>query len=216
MKKVTLLSIIILLFVFTSASFSQFHMAVGPAFGMNFNLHGGSDVKDGGTGFGIAFAGKADMSFDRAKNIGVIFGLAFYDGRGGSSSTSGTDQTYGNYTQDNDISISYFQIETLFRYRLNTGLYFFFGPQIGFCESAEVEQTTTVQGYPSQKAKSSIKDTPARFELKMGGGYDIPLSKLITISPELSFGLGLSNVIKDVKYHIHTIQVGATCKFNII
>jgi len=216
MKRIILFSTIILLVGFTSTSFSQFHMSVGPAFGMNMNLHGGSDLDQGGTGFGIAFAGKADMSFDRGRNLGVIFGLVFYDGRGGSSSASGTDPYYGNYTQDNDVSISYFQIETLFRYRLNGGLYFFFGPQIGFCESAESEITYTLQGGGSQKSKSTIKDTPARFELKMGGGYDIPLSKLITLSPELSFGMGLSNVIKDVKYHIHTIQAEVVCKFNII
>jgi len=215
MKRIILLSIIILLIVFTSTSFSQFRMSVGPAFGINFNLHGGSDLSSGGTGFGIAFAGKADMSFDRSRSLGVIFGLAFYDGRGGSSSNTGT--YYGTpYTQDNDISISYFQIETLFRYRLQEGIYIFFGPQLGFCESAESEVTTSAQGYASQKTKNSIKDTPARFELKTGAGYDIPLSKLITLSPELSFGLGLSNVIKDVKYHIHTIQAAVVCKFNII
>jgi hypothetical protein len=215
MKRVILLSTIILLVIFTSISFSQFRMSVGPALGFNFNLHGGSDLQESGSGFGIAFAGKADMSFDRARNIGVIFGLAFYDGRGGSSSNTGTYNGIP-YTQDNDISISYFQIETLFRYRLNSGLYLFFGPQIGFCESAESETTISAQGYNSQKTKTSIKDTPARFELKMGGGYDIQLSKLITISPELSFGMGLTNVIKDVKYHIHTIQAGVVCKFDII
>jgi len=215
MRKVILLSVITLSIVFTSTAFSQFRMAVGPAFGMNFNLHGGSDVKDGGTGFGVSFEGKADMSFDRGRNLGVIFGLAFYDGRGGSSSTTGTDPNVGNYTQDNDVSISYFQIETLFRYRLNSGLYFLFGPQIGFCESAESEITYTWQG-GSQKNKSSIKDTPARFALKTGAGYDIPLSKLITLSPELTFGLGLTNAVKDVKYKIQTIQAIVVCKFNII
>ncbi len=214
MKRVSLISIILLSIVFTSVSLSQFRMSVGPAFGMNFNLHGGSDVESG-TGFGIAFSGKADMSFDRSRSLGVIFGLAFYDGRGGSSSNTGTYNGIA-YTQDNDVSISYFQIETLFRYRLQGGIYIFFGPQIGFCESAESETTTSAQGYNSQKTKTSIKDTPARFEIKTGAGYDIPLSKLITLSPEFSFGLGLTNVIKDVKYHIHTIQAGVVCKFNII
>jgi hypothetical protein len=216
MKKTLLLSIIFLLIAFTSTSFSQFHMAVGPELGFNFNLHGGSDVSEGGTGFGIAFSGIADMSFDHGRNLGVIFGLAFYDGRGGSSSKTESTQQYGNVTSDNDVSISYFQIEALFRYRLNTGLYFFFGPQIGFCESAENEITYSAQGYPSQKSKNTIKDTPARFEIKTGAGYDIPLSKLITLSPELSFGMGLTNAVKDVKYHIHTIQAGVVCKFNII
>ena len=142
MKKVILFSALFLLIAVTSTSFSQFKMDIGPAFGFNFNLHNGSDLQEGGTGFGIFFAGRSDMSFDRNRNLGVIFGLAFYDGRGGSSSTSGTDPYYGvNYTQDNDVSIAYFQIETLFRYRLNSGLYFFFGPQLGFDETAENHET---------------------------------------------------------------------------
>ncbi|MBN1398539.1 MAG: outer membrane beta-barrel protein [Bacteroidetes bacterium] len=216
MKKVILFSVLFLFITVTSTSFSQFKMDIGPAFGFNFNLHNGSDLQEGGTGFGIFFAGRSDMSFDRNRNLGVIFGLAFYDGRGGSSSTSGTDQYYGNYTQDNDVSIAYFQIETLFRYRLNSGLYFFFGPQLGFDETAELEQTTTVQGYQPQKTKTTIKETKTRFELKTGAGYDIPLSRLITLSPEFSFGLGLTDVIKDVKYKISTIQAGVVCKINVI
>jgi hypothetical protein len=34
----------------------------------------------------------------------------------------------------------------------------------------------------------------------MGAGYDIPLSKLITLAPQLTFGYGVSDVIEDVDY----------------
>lgn len=215
-----LFSIVSVLFLFligTTTSQAQFHMSVGPAMGFNLNLPSGSDVENGGSGFGIAFAGRIDMSFDQARMFGIITGLTFYDGRGVSDSQTGTDQQYGRYTIDNDFSLSYFQIEALFRLRLPAGIYFMMGPVIGFNESAEVEQTYQLLDLnQSGKSKQTLKETNVRFELKAGAGYDIPLSKLITLTPELSFGLGLTNVIKNVSSHVHTIQALVTCKFNVL
>jgi hypothetical protein len=98
------------------------------------------------------------------------------------------------------------------------------GPVLGFNISGETEVTTTIttqgvtfqDGTNKQKSKSSLKDTQVRFELKGGAGYDIPLSRLITLAPQVSFGYGLTNVVKDVKWKVLSIQALASVKFNLI
>lgn len=228
MKKSFTLVIVLILALFLSApGYSQFKLAVGPGLGMNLNLHTGSDLKESGSGFGMVFGGYTDMSF--TPTIGLIAGLAFYDNRSGSTSETGTEQVQGvgpvNFTVDRDASLAYFQIESLFKLTIpRSGFYFIMGPVIGFNISSEGESTTTIttpgitfqDGSTKQTAKATIKDTQVRFELKAGAGYDIPISRLITLAPNLTFGYGLTNVQKDVKWKILTIQLMGTVKFNLI
>ena len=228
MKKSFTLVTILLLSVFISGTgYSQFKLALGPGLGMNFNLHTGSDLKESGSGFGMVFGGYTDMSF--SPTIGMITGLAFYDNRSGSISTTGTGPVQGggtyNFTRDADVSLAYFQIESLFKLGIpKSGFYFVMGPVLGFNISSESSTTTTIttpdvtfDGQTNkQTAKATIKDTQVRFELKAGAGYDIPVSRLITVAPQLTFGYGLTNVVKDVKAKILTIQLMANVKFNLI
>ena len=216
-KRNQLLFVVILIPLLSTVTNAQFRMSVGPELGLNFNLHTGSDLDEGGSGLGIALSGIVDMTFTSNRAIGLLTGLAFYDNRSGSSS-SVFSQNNVNYSVDNDVSIAYFQIISLFKYRIpNVGVYFVFGPQIGFDLSSELEQTYSVVGGGTvQKTKNSLKDTNTRFELKFGGGWDIELSPLITLAPQLTFGLGLTDVIEDVDYVIHTIQLSVACKFNVI
>lgn len=218
MKTRNLFVISVLIFtLLASVVNGQFRMSVGPEVGFNFNLHTGSDLDEGGSGLGMALSGIVDMTFTSDRAIGLLTGLAFYDNRSGSSSSL-FSQNGTNYSVDNDVSIAYFQIISLFKYRIpNVGVYFVFGPQIGFDLSAELEQTySIVGGQTVQKTKNSLKDTNARFELKFGGGWDIDVSPLITLAPQLTFGLGLTDVIEDVDYVIHSFQLSIACKFNVI
>lgn len=207
-----------LLMFFSNKTNAQFHLGVGPALGFNFNLHTGSDLDEGGSGLGLVLAAQTDMTFTQDRSIGMIASLVFYDNRNGSATTLGSANGV-NYSAENDVSISYFQIETLFKYRLPMGLYFVFGPEIGFDLSAELESTLTYPQYPTysgEKQKSSLKNVNTRFELKMGAGYDIPISQLITLAPQLTFGYGVSDVIEDVDYSILTFQALVTCKFMLL
>jgi hypothetical protein len=228
MKKTFTLVTVLLLSLFMSIpGYSQFKLSVAPALGMNFNLHTGSDLQESGSGFGMVLGGYADMDF--TPTVGLIAGLAFYDNRSGSISSTGTaqDPQVGNinYTTDADFSLAYFQIESLFKLSIQKShFYFVMGPVLGFNMSSEYEQTITITtpgvtfqgGSTKQTSKSTIKDTQVRFELKAGAAYDIPISKLITLAPQLTFGYGLTNVVKDVKWKILTIQGMVFVKFNLM
>lgn len=206
---------------FTTTSFAQFHLSVAPALGMNFNLHTGSDLPESGNGFGLVFGGYADMQF--TPSIGLISGLAFYDNRSGSYSSTVTEQGV-SYNIDNDASLAYFQIENLFKLSTPAKIYFVIGPVLGFNISSEGEQTVTIAtpGYTFQDgstkytAKATIKDTQVRFELKAGAGFDITLSQLMTLAPQVTFGYGITNVQKEIKWRVLTIQGLVSIKFRLI
>lgn len=217
MKKLsTIFVLVMFVSCFQTTDYAQFRLKVEPGLGMNFNLHTGSDIESG-SGFGIAFGGYADMNF--TPMIGMIAGIAFYDNRSGSYSETGNDPTYGNYTIDASGSLAYFQLESLFKLSLpSSNIYFVFGPVLGFNIESQAEYTLHLQAYnyTSKPSKQTIKDTQVRFELKTGAGYDIPITRLIIISPQFTFGYGLTDVVKDVKWHVLTFQLLAGVKFNLL
>jgi hypothetical protein len=95
---------------------------------------------------------------------------------------------------------------------------------LGFNVESEGDITTTLNtpgytfpgGSTSQKPTASIKDTQVRFELKFGAGYEILLSKSIDIVPQFTFGYGLTNVVKDIKWKILSFQALVGVKFRVI
>jgi hypothetical protein len=214
MKKLQTAAIVMLTFFLSSSAFGQFKLSLEPAFGMNFNLHSGSDIESG-SGVGIVFSGHANMSF--SKSIGLIAGIAFYDNRTGSYTETGTDQTYGKFSTEINASLAYFQLESLFKYELPSGLYFVVGPVLGFNVESEAQYKIHLQQFnQTVDGKSTIKETQVRFELKTGAGYLIPISKDIFITPQVTFGYGLTNVVKDFKWKVLTFQAVCGVSFVII
>jgi len=231
MKKVfTYLFLSSMVFLLTSnTALAQFKLSVVPQTGLNFNLHTGSDIESG-SGLGLVIGGGVDMQF--SKSIGLIANLQFYDNRSGSISQTGSGQYQDNQgnpvsstiTADNSISLAYFMIEPLFKLSLpNGGFYFVVGPCIGFNVEGSTEQTVTESFPPpytnndtKKTSKSTLKETQVRFELKAGAGYDIPISRLISLTPQLTFGYGITKVVKDVSWRVLTIQALCGVKINLI
>jgi hypothetical protein len=231
MKKIfTFLFLVCFIFLLTSNNGrAQFKLKLMPQTGMNFNIHTGSDIESG-TGFGLVIGAGADMQF--TNTIGLIANLQFYDNRSGSISQTGSKQyqdKQGNpvtstITADNSISLAYFMIEPLFKLSIpNSGFYFIVGPCVGFNVEGSTEQTVTESFPPpynnndtKQTSKSTLKETQVRFQLKMGAGYDIWLSKTVALAPQLSFGYGITKVVKDVSWRVLTIQALVGVKIALI
>lgn len=210
MKKLSLILVVCLCLVFVSTVQAQFKMAIGPAMGLNFNIHSGSDVQETGTGVGFAIAGQADMSF--TKSLGLLTSFYFYDNRSGSYSQTQSSY-YGSYTQNVSASLAYFEIEPLFKYTLpQAPIYIVAGPSLGFNVESSYEYKAT--GYQTQKG--TLKDMNTRFELKAGGGYIYPLSKDMRINGQLTFGYGLTNVQQDVKWKVLSFGVLASIEFDVV
>ncbi len=225
MKKVLSISIVVLFLFFsaTKENYAAFHLKLGPYTGMNFNLGVGSDLPSTATGFTFFFGSQVDMGF--TPTIGLLTQVQFYDGRGvGLSQTGGQapigGQVYnlGQGTLDSDYSLAYFMIQPLLKLTLpSSSFYFLFGPSIGFNISASLRQQYTIQGQKTYDSKSvSIKELNVRFELTAGAGYDIPLSQLLTLTPQFTFGFGITTVQSDVSARILSFQLGTALKFNLI
>ncbi len=231
MKKNLLISTttLLLALAFANPVFPQFRLNLGPSVGTNFNIHTGSDLPQSGNGFGFVIGAQADMSF--TPTVGLIANMQFYDNRSGSYSQTGSNQyvdQQGNpvtstVTTDNSASLAYFDFEALFKLGLkNNNLFFFAGPSVGFNIEGSYEQTVT-ETFPApyennntkNTSKGSIQNLNARFELKFGSGYDIPAGNMF-ITPQVSFGYGLTQVEQDVNWRILTVQALVTVKFNLI
>ncbi len=228
-KTFTFLFLASILFLLPSNhGFGQLKLKLVPQTGLNFNLHTGSDIESG-SGLGMVIGGGVDMQF--TKTIGMIANLQFYDNRSGSISQTGSRQDrdpQGNpvtatLTADNSISLAYFMIEPLFKMSLqNSDFYFVAGPCVGFNVEGSTEQTLTTTYPPpytasnkKETSKSTLKETLVRFELKIGAGYDIWLSKNIALTPQLTFGYGITKVVKDVSWRILTIQLLTGVKISV-
>jgi hypothetical protein len=223
--KVRLYNIVFLFFLLSAVSFAQFRLSLGPQIGLNFNLHTGSDLPNSGNGFGMLGGGQVDMDFSRT--IGLITNIGFYDNRYGSYSNTASVDVNGqtvNYTTDNNASLAYFTLEPLLKIKIPMSDFFFFvGPAVGFNIESSGERVTTLNtpgftfqdGSSKQTSKATIQNTLVRFELKLGAGYNIPVG-LMDITPQLSFGYGLTKVVSDVSWRILTIQASTVVKFRLI
>ena len=221
MKKSQILYALIIIFLLGTSLRAQFRMSVGPQVGLNINLLNGSDVENGGSGVGFLFAGQTDLTFNSDRSLGMLVNFSFYDNRSGSfSSTIPVPQQGFNQTQDSDISLAYFQLEPLFKYRLPVGVYFVFGPGLGFNLSGErtVKFTNTFQNGQQQTgtAKETLRNTNTRFALITGAGYDIRLSQLITLAPQLTFRFGMTDIVENFALKVMTFQAGVACKFHVL
>lgn len=220
-KSINKIAAFLIFFLITTIIQAQFRMSVGPQIGLNFNLINGSDVESGGSGIGFLFAAQSDLAFNSDRTLGMLVNFSFYDNRSGSfSSTIPVPQQGFNQTQDTDLSLAYFQIEPLFKYRLPVGVYFVFGPGLGFNLSGErtVKFTNTFQNGQQQTgtAKETLKNANTRFALITGAGYDIRISQLISLAPQLTFRFGMTDIVENFALKVISFQAGVACKFHVL
>ena len=217
-KKITIIALLILIFpVLISA---QGKLAIGPVAGVNININTGSFFDSGSSGVGLALGAQADLTL--TNSIGLVGNLYFIDSRYGQFKVSNV--TY-------DASYSYITLEVLLKYKISlSGFYLLVGPSVGintkstdytvypasYSISYMPAKYSTTAGIADQKIIGTTSSPNMRFELKGGIGYDMSIGKSTTLSPFVTFGYGLTNVIKDQDWKIITIQVGCSLKFDLI
>jgi hypothetical protein len=200
---------------------AQTKLSLAPVVGLNFNIHNGSDLDESSTGFGMVIGGQADITFNRS--IGLQTNLMFFDKRSASLSET---QTEGGvtFTSDNSVSLTYLQIEPLLKVNFPSNFYLLFGPTLGFNLSAESENEITIEtpgftfedGSTKSESKGTIRNTSTRFELKAGAGVEIPLSYNLSLTPQVTFAYGLTNVVEIVEWKIMSFQALVGVKFAIM
>ncbi len=225
MKKILFLTLVFAFLIsLQEKSNAQFNLKLGPVTGMNFNIGTGSDLPETSSGFGFLFGAQVDMNFTPV--IGLITNLQFYDNRSGGYNLDGTLKgTNTAVTEERNFSVAYFLIEPLFKLRIpGSGFYFVVGPELGFTVqssfSTRLEQQNgnpiNYPGTTTNKSKGSLKNTNARFAIKLGSGIDLPVGKLVTLAPQLNFGYGITTFQENFESRILTIQALLAVKFTLI
>lgn len=218
MKKIAL-AIICIAFLFTQTLTAQFGLKLAPVTGLNFNIGTGADLEKTATGFGMVTGAQVDMNFTPV--IGIITAIQFYDNRSGSFSEQGTFEGVP-FTIKQKASIAYFVVEPLLKIAIpNSGFYFVAGPALGINIQGSQELRLTSSGNltfqdGSTRIKQSMQNTNARFEFKAGAGFDIPVASWIDLTPQLTFGLGITKIMQDVESRIMTVQLSTAVKFKLI
>jgi hypothetical protein len=218
MKRTVLFSLFLLFFL-VQPGWAQFGLKLAPVTGLNFNIGTGSDLQQTGTGLGMVVGAQTDMQFSPV--IGIIASLQFYDVRSWSMSEQGNLAPLGiqgNGTVKTNVSLGYFVIEPLLKLSIpQSGFYFIVGPGLGINIQGSTQLIVTPQGQQVIRgAKQTLQNTNARFELKAGAGFDIPLGTWIDLTPQFSFGFGVSNIIQDFSARVLTFQLSTAVKFKLI
>jgi hypothetical protein len=214
MKNIITIVLVIILLVSAQPLTAQFGLKIAPMIGVNYNIGTGSDIQNSGSGFGPVFGAQADLDFSPI--IGIVTKLQFYDDRSWSHSQEFTSQGRpGKFNED--LSIAYTVVELLLKISIpHTIVHFIAGPALGFTIENTYNYIETVTGFPSQRSNGTIQNTLTRFEFKLGSGFDIPVSSRIDISPQLSFGFGITNMVQDISVRILSFQLSTGVKFKII
>ncbi len=225
----TKIKLVITFFALLSLTFStqaQVKLSLGPFGGLNYNFHSSKDLNETGTGIGAVFASQIDLTFTANRSIGILTSIAFYDNRNAVFTDGYTFNNVNGGPYELGFSFTYLQIEPLFKYRIpNVGLYFILGPAVGFDIGATLTLTeinnNTNNGNlgnnnSNDEQSGDIETAKTRFAIKSGIGFDIPLSRLMTLAPQIAVGIGLTDAMENVDSSILTIQAGIALKFNVV
>lgn len=195
MKKLLL---IIALAVIAGLTYAQVQISVGPAVGLNYNMH---SIKVDGVsmdfeGTGLLFSGQVDVQFSRS--LAILGFVDFYSNLSAKTDVDGMNYSY---------QCSYLSIAPTFKYCISRShFYLYAGPGIGFNLKGRYEDDLTV---------ADIEDMNMRFDLRLGAGYDFFLKNKLALSPFISYQIGLNDVAKDSSWSINTLQVGVALKFTV-
>ncbi len=207
MRKKYLGAVVILVLLFSTAGYSQVRFSMGLGVGGNMNFHSGDDLEKGGTGFGLLGGLETVLMFSNSVGMMVNFN---YDNRSGSTTFSARTDDGNNISIGVDASLAYLTLEALLRFQLeNSGVFFGLGPTIGFSMSAS-RTVNLPEGYQfndgSTSQTSDIENMSTRFEIKAGGGVEFPIASTMSISPELFFAYGFTDVTDDASWKIFSLQ----------
>src|SRR5690606_1162133 len=111
---------------------------------------------------------------------------------------------------EDKINLSYINLPLMMKWYAYDGLNFEFGPQVGFNIAAKSKTKTTISGTGTDmdrtvEAEGDIDDIETvYFGLSIGVGYELPLS----LNFVMSYGLGLTDIVKDVDGKNSVISLG--------
>ncbi len=175
------------------------------------------------SGNGLAPLLSATIGYEFNQTFGLAF-RADYDVRSASNSGVTIDtcllqDVFGQITpvpievdKDYSVSISYLSLSALAKLRFDN-LYLFLGPTVSVPLSRDVKQTfrildsgtcayfpfTTDSSKEITGSLTSAENMKQRLSFKFGAGYMIPLTRSVSLVPQLAYDLGLTDSFQNAE-----------------
>jgi hypothetical protein len=203
MKKTFILMICALsgLSVVTDA---QVLISAGPGAGFSYAIH-----KDTGNDppahFGLLATSQIDLQFSR--RFGLLVWLDFYN-----SMSTGTvrEEDLYNGTYGYRSRLGYLHLSPTLKYCISRSpVYLFAGPGIGL--KTVGKSKTGNRGFGTTENVPGMK---VRFDARFGAGYDLFLSRKLTLTPFAAFNAGLNTVVSGSSWRVHALQAGVVLRYN--
>lgn len=198
MKKLVVLSLVVftLVIVVVSSASAQLKFALGPKVGINFasaSLEPSSQNSSGRTT--ILFGSAFELMFGKMFGVQVEPGYAM---KGYSVDNIGIPTANGVVQANLAVKYNEIQIPILFKAKFLEGAvkpYVLAGPNLGIVATAKVT-VSPAQGSQFQEQDVDIKSSTSGmdFGLDFGGGAEFKLAQSISLTGDIRYSLGLSNL----------------------
>jgi hypothetical protein len=211
MKKFATVTLMLVLFTFSTCSIFGQGILLGPRVTGNMNIYNQKNLTGTWNGIGVGIGGQLDLSF--SKHIGLMVDLTAFDMKNFSNST-----TANNVTTDESLTLSYLTIDPMFKLDFS-GFYMVAGPSLGIKLASSGDVTTSGQGQAANDQTVQLDTKSVIFNIALGTGYTFALSPgsmymgtdfmvYIPLSDTYNFP-GQSNSVLSLK-------LGVSLKFNIL
>jgi hypothetical protein len=209
MKKLSKLSLGIILLFLLSTFLNAQSVAIGPRLSGNFNIYNAQGATGTWNGLGVGIGGNVDISF--SQKLGILVNLTVFDMKNFSNTI-----TNGNVTQETSASMSYLTIDPMFKAEFS-GFYMVGGPSVGIKLSSSGEISTVVTGQTPNVQAINLTTNTVKFDIAVGTGYNFKLSQELILGSDLIAYIPLTNTFDapGVSNSVFTIKLGAALKFKI-
>jgi outer membrane protein OmpA-like peptidoglycan-associated protein len=190
---------------------------------------------ESGTGMGIAIGALMDIPIDDKIFIELRADYSQHNGtlKRTESTSIGIDgaEALGEFEHKITATLSSAGLTAMFAYSPIKRLSLFAGPRIGFTLQKSYEQSETLvspsdRGYFLGTDSSRVRNVSSgeiqdaqsiNFGVELGARYEFPLNRSgnLFIAPELFFRIGMSQVVKDLTWSVHTLHGGISIVYNL-
>ncbi|MDR1102564.1 MAG: hypothetical protein LBL42_02285 [Tannerella sp.] len=203
MKRTFIMMMICALAGLSAGTKAQIQVSAGPGAGFGYAIH-----KDRGNDppghFGLLATSQIDMQFSR--RFSLLVWLDFYNSM---STGKVREEDLYNGKSGYRATLSYLHLSPTLKYCLpGSPFYVFAGPGAGFRTYGKVK--TGNRGFGTTENVPGIK---VRCDARFGAGYDLFLSRKLTLSPFAAFNAGLNSVLPDSDWRIHALQAGVVLRY---
>jgi len=208
MKKVTVLTSILLIIFFAKLTFAQ-GVKIGPRLTGNMNIYNSDGLAGTWNGIGIGIGGTVDISF--SKVLGIISNLTVFDMKNFSNS-----QTNNNVTTETSLSMAYLSIDPLFKAEFS-GFYMVGGFSVGIKISSSGERTQSAVNQNPVVTTLNLETNAMKFDIATGTGYNFKLSPTMDLASDFMIYIPLTNTfdIPGSNNSTLSLKLGAALKFRI-